>query len=262
MTSFPRVIPVLLVSDGYLVKPVRFQGDKYIGDPINAVRIFNEKQVDELIICDIDASAKGTGVNYGLIEDIASEAFMPVGYGGGIGDADEARRITAIGIEKVVLNSSAMSRPEVVREVSEALGSSSTVVSIDAKRKLTGGWEAYSHRASRKTGLSPADAARRAEADGAGEVLISSIDRESTMSGYDLKLVASVADAVRVPVIALGGAGSFDDFAPALDAGASALAAGSMFVLHGKHRGVLLRYPPPAQVRSLARLTPDDEVAP
>lgn len=253
MSIFPRVIPVLLVSDGYLVKPVKFQGDKYIGDPINAVRIFNEKQVDELVICDIDASVKGTGVNYTLIEEIASEAFMPVGYGGGVVSGEEARRITGIGIEKVVLNTSAVARPETITEISDALGSSSTVVSIDAKRRLTGGWDTYSARGSRKTGLSPADAAARAEKLGAGEILISSIDRECTFGGYDLKLVAAVADAVRVPVIALGGAGSFDDFAPALTAGASAVAAGSMFVLNGKHRAVLISYPTPQEVRSLAR---------
>ena len=146
MSVFPRVIPVLLVSDGYLVKPVKFKGDKYVGDPINAVRIFNEKQVDELVICDIDASVKGTGVNYTLIEEIASEAFMPVGYGGGVASADEARRITGIGIEKVVLNTAAVERPETVTEISDALGASSTVVSVDAKKQLAGGWDTYIRR--------------------------------------------------------------------------------------------------------------------
>ena len=253
MSLFPRVIPVLLVSDGYLVKPVKFRGDKYIGDPINAVRIFNEKQVDELVICDIDASVNGTGVNYTLIEEIASEAFMPVGYGGGVVSVDEARRVTGIGIEKVIMNTAAFDRPDAVREISAALGASSTVVSIDAKRRLTGGWDTYVARGSRKTGLTPAEAAARAQSLGAGEVLVSSIDRESTFEGYDLKLVSSVAQAVTVPVIALGGAGSFADFAPALDAGASAVAAGSMFVLNGKHRAVLISYPSPADVRSLAR---------
>lgn len=130
MSSFPRVIPVLLVSDGYLVKPVKFKGEKYIGDPINAVRIFNEKQVDELLILDIDATAKKSGVNYTLIEEIASEAFMPVGYGGGVETADEARRITGIGIEKIVLGTAAVARPESIAEVSGALGASSTVVKI------------------------------------------------------------------------------------------------------------------------------------
>lgn len=252
MSEFPRVIPVLLVSDGYLVKPVKFSGDKYIGDPINAVRIFNEKQVDELVICDIDASVKGTGVNYTLIEEIASEAFMPVGYGGGVVSADEARRITGIGIEKVVLNTAAMQRPETVREISDALGSSSTVVSIDAKKRLTTGWDTYLSRGSRKTGLTPIEAAQRAQQFGAGEILVSSIDRESTFSGYDLKLIEAVANAVTVPVIALGGASGFADFAPALSVGASAVAAGSMFVLNGKHRAVLISYPTPSDVRSLS----------
>lgn len=252
MSVFPRVIPVLLVSDGYLVKPVKFKGEKYIGDPINAVRIFNEKQVDELVICDIDASAKGTGVNYNLIEEIASEAFMPVGYGGGVMSADDARRITGIGIEKVVLNTAAVSRPQTITEISEALGASSTVVSIDAKRKLTGGWDTYIARASKRTGMTPVAAATRAQELGAGEVLISSIDRESTFTGYDLPLIEAVTSSVTVPVIALGGAGHFDDFRAALDAGASAVAAGSMFVLNGKHRAVLISYPSPAQVRSLA----------
>jgi len=252
MSHFPRVIPVLLVSDGYLVKPVKFRGDKYIGDPINAVRIFNEKQVDELVICDIDATTKGSGVNYTLLEEIASEAFMPVGYGGGVTDAEQARRITGIGIEKVILNTVAFDRPEAVREISSALGSSSTVVSVDAKRRFTGGWDAYVARGSRKTGLSPSEAAARAQQLGAGEVLVSSIDRESTFEGYDTRLISSVAEAVSVPVIALGGASAFADFAPALDAGASAVAAGSMFVLNGKHRAVLISYPSPADVRSLA----------
>lgn len=252
MSLFPRVIPVLLVSDGYLVKPVKFNGDTYIGDPINAVRIFNEKQVDELLICDIDASVKGTGVNYTLIEEIASEAFMPVGYGGGVASADEARRITSIGIEKVVLNTAAFTRPETITEVAEALGSSSTVVSIDARRKLTGGWETYIRRASKKTGLTPAEAAITAQRRGAGEVIISSIDRESSRSGYDLKLIQSVADSVNIPVIALGGAGGVSDLAPALGAGASAVAAGTMFVMTGKHRAVLITYPTPAEVRALS----------
>jgi cyclase len=252
MSVFPRVIPVLLVSDGYLVKPVKFQGDKYIGDPINAVRIFNEKQVDELVICDIDASVKGTGVNYKLIEEIAGEAFMPVGYGGGVASADEARRITAIGIEKVVLNSASVQRPETVTEISNALGASSTVVSIDAKKRLTSGWDTYVRHGTRKTGMTPAEAAARAQELGAGEILVSSIDRESTFTGYDLKLIESVSDAVTLPVIALGGASGFADFISALEAGASAVAAGSMFVLNGKHRAVLISYPTPAQIRSLS----------
>jgi len=252
MSVFPRVIPVLLVSDGYLVKPVKFKGETYIGDPINAVRIFNEKQVDELVICDIDATVKGSGVNYTLIEEIASEAFMPVGYGGAVTSAAEARRITGIGIEKVIIGSAAVHRPQTVTEVSEALGASSTVVCVDARRRLTGGWEVVASRGRKKAGSTPAEAARRAQELGAGEVIVQAVDRESTFSGYDLPLIESVASAVSVPVIALGGAGGYGDFAPALASGASAVAAGSMFVLNGKHRAVLISYPTPGQVRALA----------
>lgn len=251
MSMFPRVIPVLVVSDGYLVKPVKFKGETYIGDPINAVRIFNEKQVDELLILDIDATVKGTGINYTLIEEIASEAFMPVGYGGGVASSTEARRITGIGIEKVVLGTAAIARPETVSEISDALGASSTVVSVDARKRLAGGWDTFVERGRRKTGMSPTEAALRAQELGAGEIIVSSIDRESTQGGYDLPLIEAVSQAVTVPVVALGGAGRYEDFSPALQAGASAVAAGSMFVLNGKHRAVLISYPTPQQVRAL-----------
>jgi cyclase len=249
----PRVIPVLLVSEGYLVKPVKFRGQKYIGDPINAVRIFNEKQVDELMICDIDATPKRTGVNWTLIEEIAGEAFMPVGYGGGVSSAADAKRIAEIGIEKVVLGEVAVSRPEVVTEVSDALGASSTVVSVDARRRLLGGYDTFTSRGTRRSGMSPVEAAVHAQQLGAGEILLSSIDREGTLAGYDLPLIDQVSRGVTLPVIALGGAGGFADLATALDAGASAAAAGSMFVLNGKHRAVLITYPSPAELRSLAR---------
>lgn len=252
MSGFPRVIPVLLVSDGYLVKPLKFGKHQYIGDPINAVRILNEKQVDELVICDIDATVRRRGINWTLIEEIASEAFMPVGYGGGVDTAEHAKRIIAIGIEKVVLGTVAERSPRVVTEIAEALGSSSTVVSVDAKRKLTGGYDTFVANGSRKTGLSPADAARRAESLGAGEIILSSIDRESTFTGYDLNLIGEVSAAVSVPVIALGGAARVEDFPGALAAGASAVAAGSMFVLNGKLRAVLITYPSPSEVQSLA----------
>lgn len=252
MSVFPRVIPVLLVSDGYLVKPVCFEGEQYVGDPINAVRIFNEKQVDELFICDIDATIKKSGINYALIEEIASEAFMPVGYGGGVTSAVEARRITGIGIEKIVLGAVAHRRPESITEVSEALGSSSTVVSVDSRRRRANGWDTFVERGRRKTRISPVQAAHRAQDLGAGEILLSSIDRESKFTGYDLPLIEAVSNAVTVPVVALGGAGRYEDFAPALRAGASAVAAGSMFVLNGKHRAVLISYPTPQQVRALS----------
>ncbi len=251
MSIFPRVIPILLVSDGYLVKPVKFTGGQYIGDPINAVRIFNEKQVDELLICDIDASVRGAGPNFRLIEEIASEAFMPVGYGGGVTNVDDARRIISIGVEKVCINSAAAVNPRIVSDIAGALGSSSTVVSIDTKRRRLGGWDTYALRGRDRTGLSPVEMATRARDLGAGELLLSSIDREGTRSGYDLRLIEAVTSAVSIPVIAHGGAGSFSDFAPALDAGAAAVAAGTMFVLNGKHRAVLISYPTPHEVGTL-----------
>jgi len=252
MSVPPRVIPVLLVSDGYLVKPVKFKGEQYIGDPINAVRIFNEKQVDELMVLDIDATRTGTGVNFALLEAVASEAFMPVGYGGGLATTGDARRVIEIGLEKVILNAVAVERPEVVSEISASLGASSTVVAIDAKPRFTGGWDTFIRRGTKRTRQRPAEAAVAAERLGAGEIVVTAIDREGTRGGYDLRLIDSVASAVSVPVVALGGAGSVADFAQALDAGASAVAAGTMFVLNGKHRAVLISYPSPEQVRSLA----------
>lgn len=251
MNIFPRVIPVLTISDGYVVKPVKFKGERYIGDPINAVRIFNEKQVDELIICDIDSTPKSTGINFSLIEDIASEAFMPLSYGGGVKNVEEAKRIAEIGIEKILLNTSAFANPSLITALSETLGSSSTVVSIDSKKRITGGWDAFVNRGSRRTGLSAIEAASRAQEYGAGEIVVSSIDREGTRNGYDLGLIQQISTGVNIPVVALGGAGSFRDFRPALDSGASAVAAGTMFVLNGKHEAVLISYPGPAELRTL-----------
>ncbi|MFB8386172.1 HisA/HisF-related TIM barrel protein [Microbacterium sp. NPDC055910] len=250
MTAFPRVIPVLTISDGYLVKPVKFGRSKYIGDPINAVKIFNEKRVDELFICDIDASVKGRPIDYGLIEEIATEAFMPVGYGGGIAAVSEAERIVGLGIEKVVLGSAMARRPDLVSEVSQSLGSSSTVVSVDFRKRLTG-YDTVAVHGTTSLGIGPVDLARRAEALGAGEILLSSVDRESTFSGYDVKQIAAVAAAVDIPVVALGGARGMDDFREGLAAGASGVAAGGAFVLNGKHRAVLITYPSVAEVESL-----------
>lgn len=248
----PRVIPVLLVSDGYLVKPTKFGKPTYIGDPINAVKIFNEKEVDELIICDIDATRTGKGVNYALIEDIASEAFMPIGYGGGIDTLAAAERIIAAGIEKVVLGTVVHRRPETVIDIAHSLGSQSVVVSVDVKRKFGGKYEVLVTNGSVKTGYDPIGWAKRAEELGAGEVILSSIDREGTFSGYDLELINATAQEIGIPLVALGGAGSLADLQAALYAHASAVAAGSMFVLNGKHRAVLITYPTPGEIRSLA----------
>lgn len=248
----PRVIPVLLVSNGYLVKPVAFRKPVYIGDPINAVKIFNEKEVDELVVLDIDASARGAGVNFDLVESIASEAFMPVGYGGGVCSTADAARIIGAGLEKVVLGKSAHETPAAVAEISAQIGSQSTVVSVDAKRKRFGsGYEVMVNSGRTRSRMDPVAFARRAVQLGAGEILLSSIDREGSRAGYDLDLIRSVAAEVSVPTVAIGGAGDLQHLAEGLSAGASAVGAGTMFVQNGKHKAVLITYPSPAELQRL-----------
>lgn len=252
MALLPRVIPVLLISGGYLVKPVAFRKPVYIGDPINAVKIFNEKEVDELVVLDIDASARGDGVNFELVESLASEAFMPVGYGGGVRSASDADRIIGAGIEKVVLGGSAFERPEVVTEISARVGSQGTVVSVDVKRKrLSGGYEVMIGNGKTRSRMDPLAYAERAVRLGAGELLLSSIDREGSRAGYDLDLIRSVAGEVSVPVVSLGGAGELSHLAQGLRAGASAVGAGTMFVQNGKHKAVLITYPSPGELQRL-----------
>lgn len=246
-----RVIPCLLLRNGGLVKTIKFGSPSYVGDPINAVRIFNQKEVDELMFLDISATATGRGPNFDLVCDIASEAFMPFGYGGGIRSVDDVRTLVGLGVEKVVLNSAAINRPDLISEASKVAGSQSVVVSIDVKRSLLGRYEVVACNASRQTGMDPVEWARTAAARGAGEIVINSVDRDGTMKGYDLALVKSVTNAVDLPVIASGGAGSISDFAAAVrEGGASAVAAGSLFVFHGKHRAVLITYPEYSELES------------
>ena len=239
----PRIIPCLLLSEGRLVKTTRFRDPRYVGDPINAVRIFNEKQVDELVVLDIGASVNGTRPDHAAIEEIVTEAFMPVAYGGGITSAEEANRIIQLGVEKVVVNSAAVDRPGLVSEIAERLGTSTLVVSIDAAR-LNDRYEVMTYAGTRTTGRLAKDWAAEVAAAGAGEILLSSIDRDGTREGYDLELVSSVSNSVHIPVVASGGAGSLEDLAGAIrQGGASAAAAGSLFVFHGPHRAVLITYP-------------------
>lgn len=239
-----RVIPCLLLRNGGLVKTVKFGDPKYVGDPINAVKIFNEKEVDELVFLDISATAAGRGPNLELIRDIATEAFMPFGYGGGIRTMEHVAGLVALGVEKVVLNTVAVEHPEFVSEAAALVGSSSVVVSIDVKRSMLGRYEVVTCNATRRTGLDPVDWAGRVAELGAGEILLTAVDRDGTQKGYDVALIKQVAGAVSVPVIASGGAGQLQDFRAAVNEGsASAVAAGSMFVFHGKHRAVLITYP-------------------
>lgn len=248
--SHPRVIPSLLLDGAGLVKTVRFRKPTYIGDPINAIRLFNEKEVDELLLLDISATRQGRGPAFGLIREIASECFMPLGCGGGIRSVDDMRQLLKMGVEKVVLNSLALSDPAAVKAGTREFGSSAVVVSIDVKRKFFGGHEVYSHGGTRSTGLCPVEFAKRMEEAGAGEILLNSIDRDGTFQGFDVDIIRRVADAVTIPVVACGGAASVNDFRDAVaDGHASAVSAASMFVFHGKHRAVLISYPSQEELR-------------
>lgn len=239
-----RVIPCLLLKGGGLVKTVRFSNPSYVGDPLNAVKIFNDKGVDELILLDISATASGRGPDFRLLRDVADEAFMPLGYGGGIRTVEEIRTLLSLGFEKVVINSAAAADRAFLRRAADLAGSQSVVASLDARETKPGRHEVFTHSGTRALSLEPAAYAREAEQNGAGEILVTSIDRDGTMSGYDLGLVRSVAAAVSVPVIALGGASGLPDLAGVVKTGgASAAAAGSLFVFHGRHRAVLINYP-------------------
>lgn len=246
-----RVIPCLLLRNGGLVKTIEFKEAKYVGDPINAVRIFNDKEVDELLFLDIGATAAGAGPSFRLLEDIASEAFMPFGYGGGISDLDHVSRLFSIGIEKVVLNTAAAKNPRLVEQAATIVGSSGVVVSVDVRRDRSGRTSVFVNGGKDDLRRSPADYARELEGMGAGEIVLTSIDRDGTQAGYDLELIRDVASSVSIPVVASGGAGTLDHFREAVDSGASAVAAGSMFIFHGRHRAVLIRYPEYSKLVSL-----------
>lgn len=238
-----RVIPTLLLKGSGLVKTTKFAKPVYIGDPINAIKIFNSKEVDELVILDITASAEGRPPAFDTIREITDECFMPLSYGGGIRTVEDIRAILKAGIEKVVLNTAALSDPGLVTKAADEFGRQAIICSIDVKKSLFGGYSVFSASGARITEKDPVAYARRLEELGAGEIYLTSVDREGTMSGYDIGLVKSVCGAVSVPVIASGGAGSMDDFVAARDAGASAVSAGAMFVFQGPHRAVLITYP-------------------
>lgn len=246
-----RVIPSLLLKGEGLVKTARFKNPKYVGDPINAIKIFNDKEVDELVLLDITATNQSKGPAFETITQIASECFMPVAYGGGIATVDQMRRILNSGVEKVILNSVTFSDPAIVRQAADEFGSQAVIASMDVKRKLLGGYEVMSHSGTRKTGQDPVKWAKRMEECGAGEILLNAIDRDGMMGGYDLDLVSRVSHAVSIPVIAAGGAGAVSDFAKATDAGAGAVSAGAMFVFHGPHRAVLITYPTRTQLAAI-----------
>ncbi len=239
-----RVIPCLLLKDKGLVKTIQFKNHKYVGDPINTVRIYNEKEVDELIFLDIKASMRDMAPSIELIAEISAESFMPLAYGGGIRTVNDIEKVFLAGAEKVSINTSAVKNPELIKKAAALFGNQSIIVSIDAKKKKSKGYEVYIKGGTEGTGLEPAEFARHMEDAGAGEILINSIDRDGMMNGYDIDLIASITKSVTVPVIACGGAGTLQHFKEAIDIGkASAVAAGSFFVFYGSRRAVLITYP-------------------
>ncbi len=245
-----RIMPVLLLRDWGLEKTVGFQEGKYVGCPINAARVFNSKNVDGLILLDIIATQEGRPPQLDIIREITSESFMPLIFGGGLRSVDDIRDTLRAGADQVAINTAAVETPDLVREASDCFGSQCIVVSVDARRHADGRMEVFTRNGATATGLDPVDHARRMEELGAGEILINAIDRDGTMAGYDIDLVRRVADAVSIPVIALGGCGSCADLASAVYAGhASAVAAGAFFLFYGKRRTVLITYPSDDELR-------------
>ena len=238
-----RVIPSLLLSRGGLVKTERFRKPSYVGDPINAIRIFNDKEADELMVLDIDASREGREPDYALIEQFAGECFMPLSYGGGIRTLDQARRLLALGVEKVCLQTAALVNPRLVSEIAERGGNQAVVVSIDVKRNWRRKPMLYSASARRTLDRPWIVVMHELVAAGAGEVLLTAVDRDGTRAGMDIELIREAARQLRVPLIAAGGVGHLDHIAQAIAAGASAVAAGAFFVWQGPHRAVLITYP-------------------
>jgi cyclase len=251
----PRVIPCLLLRGEGLVKGVRFKDYKYVGDPINAVKIFSEKEVDELLFLDISATHENRIPAPDLIQRIADESFMPFGVGGGIRTVQHIRSLLSAGAEKVSINTAAVENPTLITEASEIFGVQSVMVSIDVKRKWTGAYRVYTHGGAKATKLDPIDWACQVEMLGAGEILLNAIDRDGTMKGYDLNLIKSVANAVNIPLIACGGAGKIQDLHDALHiSDASAVAAGSFFVFHGPKRAVLINFPTAAELKTVREI--------
>lgn len=241
----PRIIPCLLVMNGGLVKTVQFGNPKYVGDPINAVRIFNEKEVDELIVVDIDATTHHREPDYKLIKNLAAECRMPLCYGGGVKTVEQIERIISLGVEKVAIGSAAIYDPRLPSDAAGRVGRQSIVVVMDVRKANSGGrYEIYTHNGARATGLGPVEFAKEMERLGAGEVVINDIDRDGVMKGYDMDLVHKVRDAISLPLTVLGGAGSLKDIADLIHSfGIVGAAAGSLFVFKGKYRAVLISYP-------------------
>jgi imidazole glycerol-phosphate synthase subunit HisF len=242
---YPRIIPCLLVHKNGLVKTRNFKDPKYVGDPINAVKIFNEKEVDEIFVVDIDATRYGYEPDYKLIEKIAVECRMPLCYGGGITTVEQAQNIFSLGVEKIAISSACINNPNLITAIAERVGKQSVVVVFDVKRRIIGTkYEIYTHNGTRATGKDPVVFAVEAEKYGAGEIVINSIDHDGMMNGYDQTLIGRVKDGISIPLTVLGGAGSIEDMGKIIEQhGIIGVAAGSLFVFKGKYRAVLINYP-------------------
>lgn len=244
MKSHKRIIPVLLLQNTGLYKTLKFKDPKYIGDPINAIKIFNEKEVDELVFLDILASEKNQGPNYDLLRDIAGECFMPLCYGGGIKDIETIRKVLSVGVEKVSINTAFLKNPNFINDAVAVFGSSTIVVSIDIKKNLFGKYEIYSNRGKTKEKIDLIEWVQEVEKRGAGELLINNIDKDGTLQGYDHSLIKKITSNVSIPVIAAGGASSVLDLKKVIEESkAAAASAGAFFVYKGKHNAVLITYP-------------------
>jgi cyclase len=248
----PRVIPILLLKGLGLVKSVKFKDYRYIGDPVNAVKIFNDLKADELVFLDILASKEKRSISLDFVREVGDESNMPFAVGGGIRTIQNIKEIVNAGAEKVIINTYAVENPDFIRQAADTFGSSTIVVSIDVKKKIFGKKKIYILNGKKSTGLDPVSFAKLMEEKGAGEIIINSIDNDGTLVGYDLELIREVSKAVKIPVIAAGGAGSLDDFKKAVNESyASAVAAGSMFVFHGARRAVLVNYPNIQELRNI-----------
>ncbi|WP_304236016.1 AglZ/HisF2 family acetamidino modification protein [Jiulongibacter sediminis] len=248
----PRIIPCLLVHDRGLVKTVKFGNPKYVGDPINAVRIFNEKEVDELMVLDIDASVERREPDYRMIQNLAAECRMPLCYGGGVKTVEQARRIFGLGVEKIAISSAAVENIDIIPKIAEVVGTQSVIVVLDVKKKLLSGYEVYIKNGKKKTGLDPIKFAKELQDLGVGEIVVNSIDNDGMMSGYDLKLIDKIRQNITIPMTVLGGAGSLDDIEQVIDIHKIiGVSAGSLFVFKGVYKAVLINYPDKAEKEAI-----------
>ncbi len=248
----PRVIPILLLKNLGLVKTIKFNKSRYIGDPINAVKIFNDKKVDELVFLDITASKENRLIDLDFVRKVGDEANMPFAVGGGIKTTKDIRRILENGAEKVIINSTAFENPDFIKEAVSVFGSSTITVCLDVKRGLLGNYQLVYKSGEKKAKQSPIEFAQMMETYGAGEIIIQSVDRDGTYEGYDYDLIKSFSESISIPLVALGGASDYSDFNKAIyNSYASAVAAGSLFVYHGPRKAVLINYPSPGELINL-----------